>query len=92
MSKAKLFKDGTDGVQLHAGKLHGKRILHSDDGGKTWWSATFINCTRKELVDLAVSILQDTPNSASEQRESAEVAQCSGGRQEKVVGNSGGEQ
>jgi hypothetical protein len=62
MSKGKLFKDGPDGVQLHAGKLHGKRILHSDDGGKTWWSGTFIQCTRKELIDLAVSILQDTPN------------------------------
>ena len=60
MAKKKLFKDHPGGVQLHAGTHKGESRFHSDDGGKTWWSSCFFKGTRQELIDMAVSILQET--------------------------------
>lgn len=64
--KAKWFKDGPAGVQLHAGNFRGKPVWHSDDGGKTWWCCTMFShttaVTREELVEMAVGIIRDTPN------------------------------
>jgi hypothetical protein len=61
--KQKLFKDGPDGVQLHAGTFRERKIWHSDDGGKIWWSGYMFSheakMTTKELIKMAVSILQD---------------------------------
>ncbi len=61
---AKWFKDGPEGVQLHAGEFRGnKKVWHSDDGGKTWWSGFMFSpsteLTRDELIKLAVTILQN---------------------------------
>ena len=61
MPKEKWFKDSPSGIQLHAGSHKKDTFAHSDDGGKTWWSATFFKGTRKELEALAVSILRDLP-------------------------------
>jgi hypothetical protein len=64
--KIKLFKDSPGGIQLHAGEFRGKPVWHSDDGGKTWWSGTVFShntmVTSDELIQMAVSILQDTPS------------------------------
>lgn len=64
-SKTKLFKDGPGGIQLHAGKFRGDSVWHSDDGGKNWWSGHIFShnakVTREELVEMAVSILRETP-------------------------------
>jgi len=66
VSKTKWFKDGPDGVQLHAGRWRGRDVWNSDDGGETWWCGyQFSNdakVTRDELIEMAVSILQHTPN------------------------------
>jgi len=67
MAKKKMFKDGPDGEQLHAGMFLGERRFHSDDGGETWWSGyMFSGVTRQELIDLAVSILRAVPNGKDE--------------------------
>lgn len=59
-------KDNPNGQQLHAGEFRGKSVWHSDDGGKTWWSGWIFshsaNVTRQELINMAVSIMRDTPN------------------------------
>ena len=64
MAKKKWFKDGPDGIQLHAGTFRDDAVWHSDDGGKTWWSGHMFShdshVTREELIALAVGILQDT--------------------------------
>ena len=73
MTKQKWFKDGPDGIQLHVGRFRGDSVWHSDDGGKTWWSGFMFSShskvTRKELVDMAVSIIQDSPPDPTERRD-----------------------
>ena len=66
----RLFKDHPDGEQLHAGEFRGKPVWHSDDGGSTWWSGWMFShpssVTREELVNMAVSIIRDTPNARNQ--------------------------
>ena len=46
--------------QLHAGKYKNDSVYHSDDGGKTWWSGfMFDGITKKQLLKLAISLIQD---------------------------------
>lgn len=62
--KKKQFKDMPTGI-LHAGSFNGKYVWHSEDGGKTWWSGFIFSSsagvTRKQLMEMAVSIIQDLP-------------------------------
>jgi len=80
MKKQRLFKDHPDGLQLHAGTFRGKRVWHSDDGGKTWWCGTMFShataMTREELVELAVGIIRDTPNARLDRSEAAGGKDC----------------
>jgi hypothetical protein len=59
-----------NGLQLHAGTFRGRALWHSDDGGKTWWCGTMFShetvVTREELVEMAVGIIHDIPNSVEE--------------------------
>ena len=88
MKKQRLFKDHPEGLQLHAGNFRGKRVWNSDDGGKSWWCGYLFSneakVTRKELIEMVVSILQDTPNAPHEPRRDSGVAL------DGDVGNSGG--
>jgi len=72
MKKQRLFRDYSDGLQLHAGALRGKPLWHSDDGGETWWSGRIFshdaNITRAELIEMAEGIIRDTSNAGHEAR------------------------